>query len=327
MKVLLAPLSHVPIWAMPADQRRRIIQACPGVTFADVYAREEIPRHIGTVDVAFVPGLTPAEIAAAKALRWVHTQAAGVGHLLSREFIDSPIVLTNSRGVRAPAIAEHVLAMALVLARQIHTALARQRERVWAQDELERAGLMWTLRGRTMGVVGLGAIGAAVARLASAFGMDVIGLRRRTDAPAPDGVRQVIPPDRLPDLLRASDVVVLASALTPATEGLVGAPGLRLMPPHALLVNVGRGGLVREADLIDALRAGVIGGAALDVFEDEPLDPASPLWTLPNVIVSPHVSGATERYWDLVGDLFIENLRRFQRGEALLNVVDKQAGY
>ncbi|MDE3156222.1 MAG: D-2-hydroxyacid dehydrogenase [Acidobacteriota bacterium] len=327
MIVLLAPLSHVPIWEMPAEQRRRIVRTLPHVTFHDVYARADIARHIGEADVAFVPGLTADELAAATRLRWIHTQAAGVGHLLTPALVESDIVLTNSRGIRAPAIAEHVMGLALMLARQLHTTRDRQRAGLWAQDELERGGRMWTLAGRRMGIVGLGAIGQAVARLAAAFGMEVRGIRRRTEEPPPPGVRAVLPPHRLPELLAESDVLVLASALTAETEGLIGREALQRMPRHALLINVGRGGLVREDDLVDALRAGVIGGAALDVFVHEPLEPSSPLWTLPNVIVSPHVSGAIEGYWDRIADLFLENLRRFERGASLLNVVDKRAGY
>ncbi len=312
---------------MPAESRARIVRTFPHVTFADVYAREDIRPHIVDADVAFVSGLTSDELAAATHLRWIHTQAAGVGHMLTPELADSPIVLTNSRGIRAPAIAEHVMGLTLMLARQLHTTLDRQRAGLWAQDELESGGRMWTLAGRRMGIVGLGAIGQAVARLAAAFGMEVRGIRRRVGEPVPPGVLEVLPPDRLPDLLTTSDVVVLASALTADTEGLIGLEELRRMPRHAILVNVGRGGLVREADLVEALREGLIGGAALDVFTREPLDPQSPLWTLPDVIISPHVSGAIERYWDLIADLFIENLRRFERGEELLNVVDKRAGY
>jgi phosphoglycerate dehydrogenase-like enzyme len=312
---------------MPPESRQRVIDAFPHIEFANVFTREEVTRHIVDADAAFVPGLTGAEILSAPRLRWLHTQAAGVGHMLSPELLASDIVLTNSRGVRAPAIAEHVMAMVLVLARQLHTMLDYQRQRIWAQETLDRGGRMWTLAGRTMGIVGVGSIGERLAPLAAGFGMTVKAVRRRIDAPLPPGVCEVLPPDRLHDLLASSDVVVLAAALTPDTEGLIGTPELAVMQSHAVLVNVGRGGLVREPDLIAALQRGVIGGAALDVFADEPLDPESPLWTLPNVIISPHVSGTIERYWETSADLFIENLRRFEAGEPLVNVVDKAAGY
>jgi phosphoglycerate dehydrogenase-like enzyme len=312
---------------MPPEYRQRIIDAFPHVGFANVFTREEVTRHVVDADAAFVPGLTGAEIRTATRLRWLHTQAAGVGHMLSPELLTSDIVLTNSRGVRAPAIAEHVIGMALVLARQLHTMLEHQRQRIWAQEALDRGGRMWTLRGRTMGIVGLGSIGEEIAKLAGGFGMTVKAVRRRTGAPLPPGVSEIFPPERLRELLAASDVVVLAAALTPETDGLIGAAELAVMQPHAVLVNVGRGGLVREPDLVAALQQGVIGGAALDVFTDEPLDRESPLWGLPNVIISPHVSGTIERYWETSADLFIENLRRFERGEALMNVVDKGAGY
>jgi phosphoglycerate dehydrogenase-like enzyme len=312
---------------MPAPDRRRIIDAFPQHQFADVYTRDDVTRELDDAEVAFVPGLKGSEITRATRLRWIHTQAAGVGHMLTPELIASDIVLTNSRGVRAPAIAEHVIGMVLVLARQLHTLLEHQRARHWAQEEMDLSGRMWTLRGRTMGIVGLGSIGEGVAKLAAVFGMTVIAIRRRVDASPVDGVREIWPPERLHDLLAASDVVVLTVAHTPETEGLIGERELRAMKPNAVIVNVGRGSLIQEPALIAALQAGTIGGAALDVVAEEPLDRDSPLWSLPNVLISPHVSGTIERYWESSADLFMDNLRRFETGQPLLNVVDKHAGY
>jgi len=155
----------------------------------------------------------------------------------------------------------------------------------------------------------------------------VSAIRRRADLPRPDGVDEILPPERLGDLLGRSDVVVLSAPVTVATRGLIGRRELAQMKVGAFLVNIGRGQLVDDAALVDALTSKRLGGAALDVFTHEPLDPASPYWDLPNVIITPHTSGAMEDYWTPLVALFADNLRRFERGAPLLNVVDKSAGY
>jgi phosphoglycerate dehydrogenase-like enzyme len=177
-------------------------------------------------------------------------------------------------------------------------------------------------------VVGLGSIGSATARRMVALGARVIAIRREVSRPAPHGVEQVAPPARLRDLLPEADVVVVAAPQTHDTRGLIGAPELAVMRRDALLVNVSRGKLVDEAALATALVDGrTLGGAALDVFEHEPLASESPLWTLPNVLITPHMAGFRPDHWDAVTDLFADNLRRFSSGQPLRNVVNKEAGY
>jgi phosphoglycerate dehydrogenase-like enzyme len=181
-----------------------------------------------------------------------------------------------------------------------------------------------------MGIVGLGAIGIEVAKIAVPFGFRVSAIRRRVDRPGLDGevpIEAVWPPDRLLELLAQSDVVVLAAPHTPETKRLIGRREVEAMKRGALLVNVARGKLIDDAAVIDALREGRLGGAALDVFTREPLEPESPYWDLPNVIVTPHTSGAMQDYWTPLVALFADNLRRFEDGRPLLNVVDKKAGY
>jgi phosphoglycerate dehydrogenase-like enzyme len=267
-------------------------------------------------------------LASATRLRWIQSPAVGVGSMLFPEMVASPIVVTTARGIRARAIAEHVLGVTVALARQLHVAVRRQAAHEWAQDELEgRTASVRTLHGRRMGIVGLGSIGLEVARLAAAFGLRVSAIRRRADLPLPGGVDDVLPPERLGGLLGKSDVVVLSAPLTGSTRRLIGRREIEQMRPGALLVNVGRGKLVDDDALVDALRTGRLGGAALDVFTREPLDPSSPYWDLPNVIVTPHTSGAMEDYWTPLVALFSENLRRFEQNRPLLNLVDKAAGY
>jgi phosphoglycerate dehydrogenase-like enzyme len=178
-----------------------------------------------------------------------------------------------------------------------------------------------------MGIVGLGAIGAELARIAAPFGFRVSAIRRRPDQPRPDGLEDVWAPERLLDLLAQSDVVVVAAPHTLETKRLIGRREVAAMKRGAFLVNVARGKMIDDEAVVEALKDGRLGGAALDVFTSEPLDPASPYWDLPNVIVTPHTSGSMQDYWTPLVALFSENLRRFDAGTQLINVVDKVAGY
>jgi D-2-hydroxyacid dehydrogenase (NADP+) len=327
MNVVIGVISPAAAWVLPSSHVVRLREEFPQHAFIEARDREALRRALPDADAAFAAVLDRDLVPSLTRLRWVQVPAAGVTHVLSPEVVDSPIVLTSARGVRARAIAEHVLGVTLALARQLHIAIRRQAAHEWALDELETGGAIRTLHGKRMGIVGLGSIGTEVARTAAAFGMHVSAVRKRVDQPLPRDVEEVFPPDRLHELLSKSDVVVLSAASTPETRLLLGEGALNAMRRGALLVNVARGRLVDDDALIEALRDGRIGGAALDVFAKEPLDPASPYWSLPNVIITPHVSGAMEDYWTPLVALFSENLRRFEAGRPLLNVVDKQAGY
>jgi phosphoglycerate dehydrogenase-like enzyme len=325
MNVLVGVISYAAAWVMPREYVDRLRREFPQHTFVDAWDRESIAAHLPDADAAFTPYVPRDIFARLTRLRWVQAPAAGVDFLLYPEMIASPIVITSARGIRARAIAEHVLGVTVALARRFPLAWRYQAAREWGQDAVEQSGIR-TLHGRRVGIVGLGAIGMEVARVMSAFGMRVSGIRR-TPGPPPPGVEDVLPPDRLLELLAVSDVVVLSAPLTAGTGGLIGRRELAAMPPRALLVNIARGKLVDDDALVDALRAGRLGGAALDVFTHEPLDASSPYWDLPHVIVTPHTSGALEDYWTPLVDLFADNLRRFEAGRPLLNVVDKAAGY
>lgn len=324
MRVIVAIFSDTPAWTIPAARVQDLRQRVPDVDIVHAEDAAALVRLIPGADAAFSSVITPAAFAQADRLSWVHSSAAGVGRMLFPALVESAVTLTNSRGMNAGAVAEHTFAMLLAFTRRLKPALEAQRERRWAQDEL--SGLP-TLGGQTLGIIGLGAIGMALSRLGRAFGMRVIGTRRSPARGCPPDVDEVLAPDELPRLLASSDVVVVSAPLTPETRGLVGAREFAQMKRTAVFANVARGRLVREADLVAALRDGIIAGAVLDVFEHEPLEPASPLWTMPNVIVSPHVAGFRADYWEAAVDLFAENLRRFLRGEPLLNLVDKRRGY
>jgi phosphoglycerate dehydrogenase-like enzyme len=323
MKVVTSVYSD-PVWTLPLTEVERLQRLFPHVSVANAPSRADRLRELPDADIAFLSQLKPDEFASAARLRWIQSPAAGVAGLLFPELRASPVTLTNARGIHGDSMAEHVMAMAIVLFRQIHLAIRRQVSHAWVKDDQSKYRL---LRGHRMGIVGLGSIGTAVAERASAFGMDVIAVRRTVSAPRPAGVSAVYPPAELDALLGLADVVVLTAPLTGDTRGLIGAVQLRKMKPDAVLINVSRGRLVREDELAAELARGTIAGAALDVFEHEPLAPSSPLWELPNVVVTPHTSAFRDDYWVLAVDLFASNLRRFERGEALSNIVDKAAGY
>ena len=323
MKVVTSVYSD-PTWTIPPTEVERLQRTFPHIHFVNAPAREDRLRELADADVAFLSQMKPDEFAAAGRLRWIQSPAAGVAGLLFPELRESSVVVTNARGIHGDAMGEHVIGVAIVLCRQIHLAIRRQGSHLW--EKPPQAGFRM-LRGRVMGVVGLGAIGTAVAERAAALGMEVIAVRRRVDAPRPACVSAVYPPSELGKMLGRADLVVLTAPLTEGTRGLIGAAQLRQMRPDAVLVNVARGKLVREDELQAELARGTIAGAALDVFEHEPLSSESRLWDLPNVVITPHTSAFRDDYWTLAVDLFAANLRRFERGERLANVVDKRAGY
>jgi phosphoglycerate dehydrogenase-like enzyme len=237
------------------------------------------------------------------------------------------ITVTNSRGVQAITMAEHVMGGLLVLARRFDLTLSAQRERRWIQNELCADTSPGSLHGRSMTIVGLGTTGLEVARRAHAFGLQVTGVRRRSNQPKPSFVDRVVGPDQLHDALRGCDVLVIAAPFIPATDRLIGAEQLALLNRGAILINVARGRIVDQRAMIAALEDQRLGGAVLDVFDREPLDAENPLWSLPNVVITPHCSGVRPDHWDDVVDLFGDNLLRFRQGEPLLNLVDCDAGY
>ena len=259
-------------------------------------------------------------LGAARNLRWIHSWSAGVETLPTDELRERRIVLTNAAGVYAIPIAEWVLTAMLMSVKQAHAMHDAQRERRWAAD-LQLAELL----GKSVLILGLGGIGQAVAERVSAFGMHVWGTNR-SGTPV-EHVERVITGDSWREVLGEADFVVDTLPLTPATRELIGAAELRMCKPDAWLINVGRGATVDEPALLDALRRGIIGGAAIDAWVEEPLPPDHPAWSTPNLIVWPHHSGSSPANDGRALDLFMDNLKRFSRGDEMLNVVDLEAGY
>ncbi|MEP6491887.1 MAG: D-2-hydroxyacid dehydrogenase [bacterium] len=319
----------VKAWSIPDAHAAALRERFSDVVFVQTDARDEVRRLIADVDIAFTPALTPESVAAAARLRWVHSPAAAVEGLLPlSDLAARDIIVTNSRGVQAIPIAEHVMGGLLALARRLDRTLAAQREKRWIQNELSDSDKWpWMLHSRRMTIVGLGTIGVEIARRADAFGMHVTGVRKRLDQPSPSFVNRVVGADHLDEALRGCDVLVLSAPGVAATHRMIGAAQLALLNPGAVVVNVARGQVIDTDALCRGLETGLLGGAVLDVFDREPLDESSPLWSLPNVVITPHSSGFRQSHWDEVIALFSDNLRRFQRGERLRNVVDLAAGY
>jgi phosphoglycerate dehydrogenase-like enzyme len=288
-----------------------------------ISARENLSTDAADADAVFAwtPRLDwiAAEWGWSKRLRWIASSTVGVDWLLFPELVCSDVVVTNSAGVFNEAMAEYALALVSAVCADLHTTLRLQHARLWQHRETTR------LAGRRIVVVGAGGIGRATARLLTRTGAIVtcVGRHRRED-PELGTVPAVT---QLPSLLPAADFVILVLPLTEDTRGLFGAEIFTQMRSDAWLINLGRGAIVEEPALISALRSGMIAGAALDVFADEPLPAQSPLWSLPNVIVSPHMSADFYGWEGALTGLFLDQLRRFRASEPLVNVVDKELGF
>ena len=256
---------------------------------------------------------------AAPRLRWIHTRPAGVDHLLFADLVKSPIPVTNSRGVFSSSLAEFAAFGLLFFLKNARLLMRNQQLAKWAAYE------PGALRGQAVGIVGLGDIGRACATVLRPFGARIVGLRR---SGRPDPVAdEVVPADRILDMVASVDHVVVATPLTEETHHLIGDRVLGAMRPGAILVNVGGGKVVDETALLGALDQGRLRGAALDVFEQEPLPPDHPFWRMENVLISPHTADHTKDWEANTMEPFLDNVRRFRDGEPLLNPVDKRLGY
>lgn len=276
-------------------------------------------------DVEIFAGLVPAEmLARASHLRWFHQWGAGADWLLSRpDRLPARVVLTNMSGLHAVQISEQIMGYILAFARNLHQAIRAQQEHRWRPAEWNE---LFGLPGKTMLLLGLGGIGARTAQVAAALGLNVIGVRRHPERQVA-GITQVYGPESLPELWPVADFVVLALPLTPRTRGMVGEKELRAMKPSSYLINIGRGGLVDEPALIQALQQGRIAGAGLDVFAHEPLPADSPLWSMENVIITAHYAGRSPNHEEGAMAILLDNMRRYSAHLPLRNVVDPERGY
>jgi phosphoglycerate dehydrogenase-like enzyme len=298
----------------------------------EVWAKAEV---LYTATVIPEPALAPH-------LRWIHVHYAGVDRMLDQPLAQSEgMLLTTSSGIHATQMAEYVFMMLLAFGHRLPEMMANQAAAHWAEEQRFLAFMPLELRGSTVGIVGYGSIGREIARIAHTFGMEVLATKRDVRQPAePDGYylpgtgdpdgsyfHRLYPPEALISMVRECDFVVVTVPLTESTRHQVDASVFKAMKNTAYLINVGRGGVVDETALLNALQTGQIAGAALDVFEVEPLPADSPLWKQPNLIISPHISGNSVHYNERASVLFIENLRRYLARKDLLNPVDRARGY
>jgi phosphoglycerate dehydrogenase-like enzyme len=315
--------------SVPEPTLETLRRRFPDVRFVGADDPAALRREAADADVFYGFEFPAALVAGAPRLRWIQSISAGVERNLAPAIVERGIVVTNGSGIAASGIAEHVIGVMLAFCRNFHVAARLQAERRWDRPAV-MAGTGTPVRefaGARVAVLGLGPIGATVAHHSAALGAAVRGMRRHPDAPASPPYEAVVGPDGLDGLLGWADFVVVAVPHTSETTGLIGARELGLMGPDAYLVNVARGSVVDEAALVDALRQGRIAGAGLDVFAAEPLPPTSPLWALPNVILTPHSAGATPRYFERAMELFADNLERHLAGHPLRNRVDPALGY
>ena len=356
-RVVLDMMDRRPVWAMPEWFPRELREALPpgwelvvvdeptdGSADGAARVAPGVLEAVDEADAYFGYGIPAELLEAGQGLRWVHTGAAGVGSSLTSVMLERAVVFTNSAGVHAPPMAETVLAMLLHFGRGLYLAVRNQRSAEWSTEPFYRADSpVVELAGSTVGIVGFGGIGREVARRVAALGAHVVALKR-TEPRAGDAdlhpvggtgslaahIELVHGAEGFDALLRRSDAVVGAAPDTPETRGMIGDEALARMKPGAVLVNVARGKLVDEDALVRALSEGRLRGAGLDVFSREPLPADHPMWMLPNVLITPHVSAVTGGFWRREADLILGNLGRFVRGAPLAeweNVVDKRAGY
>jgi phosphoglycerate dehydrogenase-like enzyme len=317
-----------PIWMLPEGCLETIRRRALKSFQIDLPMNEDaFVRVLPGAEVLFAWGIARRHVDKADTLRWMHTPLAGVDRVLSPELVKSPIRITSSRGVNSVAVAEHTLGLILSMTRGIADSVRAQGESRWAQHEIwGRRPPVQELHGQVLGILGLGDIGRELAVRARALGMTVWGLVR-TPRAKPDYVDRLLAAGKEEALIRASDVLVLAVPLTGDTKGMIGERQLKRMKHTACLINIGRGELVQESALVRALREGWIAGAGLDVYATEPLPPSSPLWRLPQVVMTPHIAGTHPQYMGRSAEIFLNNLKRYLAGEPLINEVDKQAGY
>jgi D-2-hydroxyacid dehydrogenase (NADP+) len=301
---------------------QRIKDVSPSIEVIATGDPEKIELSLPEATVIFGE-VKPDYLPLAKRLEWVHYPYAGVDKALFPEFVASDITLTCSRGLHKHQMTEHLFGLMLTFTRRLFTYRSYQMERKWDTSPFRETQL---LTDSTLGILGVGAIGKEMAKVAKGFGMRVMGLKKNPSVHM-DNVDVLLGMKDLPQLLRDSDHVVVVLPLTLETKNLITEKEFGLMERKPFFYNLARGPIVNTADLIEALNQGKIKGAGLDVCEEEPLDKASPLWEMENVIITPHVGGLLPHYMTAAMDLFLENLQRHLKGVGLVNVVNKQRGY
>jgi phosphoglycerate dehydrogenase-like enzyme len=315
------------MWRPPAWFVERLRAEFPGTEVVHSANKRDDEDALREADVMIGWALPAEQFRTAKSLRWIYSITAAVDQFLYPELISSAIAVSNAGRVHGPVVAEHTIAMLLALAKRLPSAVRYQERRKWAMEAIwKEQPRPREVRGASVVVVGLGSTGAEVASMAAALKMNVIGVREHPER-GPGGAHEVVGYDALDSAIARADFVVLAAPLTPRTRHLIDARRLQLFKPTAFLINVSRGALVDEVALVKALRDRRIAGAALDVFEEEPLSRWSPLWKMPQVLITPHTAFLTENVWQRHFEMFAANFKRYLAGEPLEDLVDKARGY
>jgi phosphoglycerate dehydrogenase-like enzyme len=299
----------------------------PEMRVAHAFSFKELPPELPDMDIFVGASLHPEHVRAAKNLKWIHSTSAGIGQLVLPELLESEVVVTNASGVFSVPMAEHTIGFLLAMARNFPDAVRQQDQKNWSQQLLwDHPQHLSELNGATLLIVGFGSIGREIARRAAALSMHVVGVTRSGQGEL-SGAREIVAIEKLDEVLPQADYVVLAVPETPSTKQLFNAERLNHMKRGARLINLGRGSVIDELALVRALESGQLGGAALDVAEQEPLPSDSPLWTAPNLFLTPHTSAISERLWRRETDLLVQLLERWFDGRELFNVVDLGRGY
>jgi len=312
---------------LPDAYIKKIEKVSANVKVLQSFDEKELLHLVENADILFAGAFSLEMFLKAKKLEWVQTVGAGVNRYLFPEVVKSHVIITSAGGVHPIPISEHVIGVMLSLCRKLHFFIRNQMERKWERNGAELMEQIEELSGKTVGIVGLGRIGSEVAKKAKCLGMKIIATKRNPTIPKPIYIDKLVHPENLKELLAESDFVVLTLPLTKETEGMLGESQLKSMKRTSYLINVGRGKIVQEDKLIQALKEGWIAGAGLDTFETEPLPQNSELWNMKNLIITPHVAGSTPYYFERLTNIFCENLNRFIHNKPLINVVDKSIGY
>lgn len=321
-KILIIKSSAHPIRQFKDEHIEQIKSSGIDVKVVVVSTKEEAVGHLSDAEViACSPRDFPA-ITGAKNLKWVHSFSAGMDRILTPEVKISDIIVSNSSGIHATPIAEHIIGFMLIFTRKFFDTFRNQQKKVW-----ERNDQLTELRDKNVLILGLGQIGTEAARLANCFGAYIFAIDNSTTKEKPEFVEDLKTPEHLDDMLAKADFVVLALPYTKENHHFFDMEKMKKMKPSAVVINIGRGGVIHEQELIEALNKNIIAGAGLDVTEEEPLPETSSLWDMESVVITPHHSGLSERYMDRAVEQFSRNLRAYLAGERLPNLVDKELGY
>jgi phosphoglycerate dehydrogenase-like enzyme len=315
-------------WRPPVELADEIRRRWPDMRVLHISRDDDLlTREIPDADIFVGLRLRPQQFAAARRLKWIHCTAAGVSQYMYPEIRESGVSVTNASGVHAIPMAEHVVGMMIALSHHFPEAMRYQMRSQWAQQEIwDGPARPVELLGQVALLVGFGAVGRAVAERLQSLGMNLWAVTRSGQAD-PALASRVFPASELNSALAGADFVIIAAPHTPETRHLIGERQLAAMKTSAFLINVARGSLIDEAALVAALQSGRIAGGSLDVMAEEPLPPSSPLWQLPNLLITPHTSGVSSRLWERESELLLDNLNRWFAGQPLRNLVDLTRGY